>query len=338
MVGDDPTKSASEVNNTDEVKENTEAVVTNTASVKERSAAFLDLSKSQDIASQVGDVFTKGLNGAGDLLSKVSAKLKESAGGFALVSAATLGANKQFQELGKGSVDTGRLNTFTKQFEGLFGIMKNSPMAPLSKEFMEVARHLGATAAQMKGFGSATGESAALMGRAFLENADNILYAQNAIYQMAGSTGELLKMQDGIPGVLSAAGSSLENINKVGADYTAMLSRAHSATQQQQEEVVKWAGALAALPNGLAGIMTPIQMAGNSVDFLTAAMQVAKGAGMQQAEMMQLLTSATKQYGTSQEDALKFASRAADISNTIKGARIEDVSKALQHSAASFKD
>lgn len=317
---------------TAQVKENTEAV-------KENTVAYDQSAESINATASVMGGYTDGISHAANFLTKINNSLKENAGAFTLAATSILGANHQFESFGKGvGVDTERLNTFTKQFDGLFNILANSPGVGFTKDVMQMFSQLGATKDQLSKLGAATGTAAAQMGKAFLANADNILYAQNAIIQMAGSTGEMNKIMNGIPGVLAGAGAGLENINKTGIDYIHMIESVTMATHQQQAVTRSWAEQLGTLPGGLEAVMKPINMLGKDMNAVQAAMQLATGAGMSQAAVTGMMTDAFKKYGAGMEGALKYAARASELTETLKGAKIDDVQRALGATADKFKD
>jgi hypothetical protein len=308
-----------------------------TKQLQEATQATDQFSVGTKFAGEAVGFLAGGLAKAGNVLEGLSSGLKNNAGAFNALSTGMLGANTEFQKFNEG-IDTGRLNTFTKQFDGLFGILAKSPGIGFSKDMLSTFASLGASGDKLKELAGATGAAAAKMGRAFMTNADNILYAQNAMYQMSASTGELHTLMTGIPGVLAAAGDGLENINKAGADYTTMIGNVSEATHQQYGETIKWAEKLGTLPGGLAAVMSPLTIANQQTNALTAAMQLATGAGMSQSMTMDLMTDAMKRYGAGTEGALKYAARAGEITESIKGAKISDVAAALGATSEKFKD
>jgi hypothetical protein len=280
-------------------------------------------------------MFDSVISGAASKLSGITSLLDSNSAAFGAMGVAVLGASDKFKNFGE-NIDTTRLNTFTKQFKALSDIMAGSPGTQVAKQGFQaiidqvskLPGGMGVAADMMK----TTTSAAMTLAEKFLASADNAMYAQNAMYQMAGASGQLATVMQGIPGVLTAAGNGLENINQTSAEYTNRMQSIQQSTFQTDEAFGKWSAQMSALPGGLKAIMEQSDGTTNGMNALQGAIQYATGAGLQQKDVMELMTQGMHTYNMSAKDSLQYTARAGEILNTFKdkGLMIDDVNKALK--------
>ncbi len=322
------------------VTDATKAVDAQTESLNRHQIAVEDATKKIDSFDKVQDILHVTLDSAGKILEDINSKLKESSSVFTFAATAAFGANEQFKNLGS---DTSNLNTFTKQFDGVINSIKNAPAGTAATSlFKDLANAIskipgGEAVAEIV---KAGGEGAVKMATAFLKNADNIMIAQNAMYMMAGSTGNLSNIMDGMNGVLSVAGTGLEHINRTSSDYINQLDAIARATGGNREAALVWAGEIGKMPGGLQAIMEASKGTIDSMNGVEMAMKYSAGSGLAWKDMAGLMTQGMHTYNMSAADSVGYTARAGEILNTFKGKGllIDDVNKALMSANDTMKN
>ncbi len=311
------------------------------AAATKTAESFQNLDAAQQGASTSAGMFDNVISGAATKLSSITSMLDGNSAAFGALGTSILGASDKFEKFGK-DVDTTRLNTFTKQFQSLSDILERSPGTKAAAEATKTLAAEMAKAGNLEGAKKmleSTGSVAAQMANEFLKSADNAMYAQNAMYQMAGASGQLGTLMQGIPGVLTAAGTGLENINKTSAEYTNRMQNIQQATFSTDEAFKSWAGEMSALPGGLKAIMEQSDGTVGGMNALQGAIQYATGAGLKQSDVMDLMAQGMHTYNMSAKDSLQYTARAGEILNTFKdkGLMIGDVNAALKGANETMK-
>ena len=166
-------------------------------------------------------------------------------------------------------------------------------------------------------------------GQGIIQHADNMNRARVAYIQMAGKTGEL-------GDVIKSAGKDFKDLDTIMERQKETIHAVGQATGLTDAQTEKWYNQLGLIPGALNSNVNIIDKTGKRMSMLTAVIQIQAGTGREQADIMQDLKVAFKDYGLEGEKAALFSVRMSDVSTRLK-APIEDVTTALRGSADAFK-
>lgn len=135
---------------------------------------------------------------------------------------------------------------------------------------------------------------------------------QNVIIQLAAKTGNLDE-------VYSAAGNNLTDFNYVLRQQASVLNETQKATGLSAAQIQQYYVQLGTIPKAMDSIINPTGAASDSMNMLTASIQLQVGTGRAYSDIISDITEAYKDYNLTGADAgdqaLRFAARMTEISN-----------------------
>lgn len=162
-----------------------------------------------------------------------------------------------------------------------------------------------------------------------LESANQTQNLELNMMNTAAGAGEFNKL-------IAAAGPNLENMRDLLSNYTSKIETSAGSTGKLSTAVAMWADQLRRVPGALD---EQIKMGGENnqtLSMLTATIQVASGTGMQQKDVVDLLSFAYRQLGTTGQGALEFVSQMAIVAQDLN-MPLDIMTRTTQRAAESFK-
>src|SRR5271166_894026 len=258
---------------------------------------------------------------------------------FGMLTTAILGAKEAYTSL--AGVDTSRLSTFTGQMKEMLDTIQQSPIGSATARVaidstLAAMKERGATASQLTAAEKRLTQGITDSAKAFFTSADNVARMQNAMIQLTlqgeGSNalfGEISKTMQGV-------GDDLENLSNVTDKYLDVLVATQKETGLSQEKVMEYAAQINRMPGGLRSLLESTGVTTDSTNILTDAIKYATGAGRDQKEVFEDMSTAMTSYKVTGEDALRFSARMTQVADSL-GAQVTDVHNALKQSADAFK-
>lgn len=174
------------------------------------------------------------------------------------------------------------------------------------------------------------------LARTLAKGADIALHVGTAYLQLSAKTGDLDKVFD-------LAGPNLDKINSLYAEQINMLDKVSQATKVPIDALGQYYAQLGTIPGALTATIAASDGTSKSMNTLTAAILLAKGAGRAEKDIMEDMHTAVRNYGNAQEganktmeNALKFTARMGEISKNTK-VELEDVRNILKSTSEVFK-
>ena len=292
-------------------------------------ASFTGMGTAMNGVSNMFSQLSSSMRGFGISLNEIKSLTSQQREQFTLVSAAVIGARESFT--GLANVDTTGLSTFSGQLGELMTTLKNE--GPITSKVAEgladLAKKAGASDSAIAQAGAKGVAGLTALAQSMITAADNGLRLQNAVIQMAGSTG-------GLKEVFDLAGGGLENMNALLAKHQQVISDAGAATGVHTAQIEKYYAQLGSVPKALSSLVKGSGDADTRVNMLAATMKVATGTGRNYTEVVDDMKTAFKNYGVVGEDALKFSAQMSEVSNNL-GVEMDTVRKALIGTADTFK-
>ena len=292
--------------------------------------------------------YINSLSGSGN---SVSAVLNSFKGAGSDVSSALKELTSHTEGFGSSLKDTTK---FTEQQSAALSTI-TAGIFGAGTSFKEGATNVGSFGAQITGIGSQIGKVTQLasklgikidlsgvneamsafkqLGENVIEAADAHLKSQNIMIETAAAAGELSDLY-------SKAGTNLQNMNEVvGKSNLRLVDTMRAvgvANDQDAAKVEAYYMQLGQIPGALKENIGAASGAAGKTDELTAAMQLARGAGRDAKDVIEDLSKAHLSLGLSGEIALKFTARMGEMSNKF-GVELGAVRGALTSTAEGLK-
>jgi hypothetical protein len=296
-------------------------------------ASALDFTNVQQTQVSLFNGLSDQISAYTDKLGTLQGMTDSGSASFGLLSAALIKTTQSFRDF-TGGIDKNRVVSFSEQYSKLLTTIRESPVGSTAASV-----GIDALSASLSKSGVAHNKIAVIAGdlkkgiistaESFLTSADNTLFYQNALIQTAAAQGNMQKL-------LAQTGDGFEHLNEVTKTQIDTMENAMAATNLDKEHMQKYMDVLKNLPGGMQNFGETVQVGGQHLNILTAAIQYATGSGRDMAAVQTDMSEAMNSYGANVQDALKYSARMSQMSETL-GARVEDVQAAVNGSAEAFK-
>jgi hypothetical protein len=219
----------------------------------------------------------------------------------------------------RGIARSDSLNTIGDQIQGLISKMDESQVVNFASK---MGIHL--PTALVKAAGSAKG-----LLMAMTTNADSATRMEDVYMRGAAATGEL-------GNVHLAAGAHLEHMNRIVAQQREMMEKAGDATGMTSEQMAGYYNQLRLVPGALKEMTSEQTKAIGGTDVLTATVRLARGTGMEYADVINDMHTAVRNYNADLPTSMKFTAQISELSQKY-GVELSDVQKELVATSETFK-
>lgn len=290
------------------------------------------------------DILTKintFLGDTGTKLENVGNLTGAAATAFGVFTSALISTNKELENF--SGIDTSRLGNFTDDATDLLKVVSKLPgvidiTSGAAGKLAGMLSMAGASGKDIVEAAKAGGGAFAQMGQNLLMNVDNVVRWESGFtqaMQQAGDSADMFEPQVGK--AFKGVGEHFEHLNEQAQQLNGVVGNVMQATFTKNKEVVeKLALSLGQIPGGMESMVKGIDIASTHFDTLTAVMQLATGAGLDQTQTMQDIKKATEQTGMGIEDAVKYMGNLAGVSTRLHG-QIGDVRAAMLEVTGAFK-
>lgn len=328
-----PLPNASDLNNaataTDQVTKSMDAM--NSSIINSN----INLGEMTGLAANAGEIFNSMnsyIRSLGVSINNVGALTAKQSTQFSMLTNFVVGAKEAYNNL--ANVDSGNLNTFSSQVDGLLEILNKKGTAPdVAASALGGLRDMwiksGNSVSDFDKAASKGTDTLSAFMRSTLTAADNALKLQNAYLQLSAKTGNLNT-------IFNAAGPTLNGINDLLLKQSVMMTDTAAATGVEIAQVQKYYSELGIVPGALESMVTSGGSANKTVNMLTASIKLATGTGRAYSDVIDDLKVAYKDYNLTGEPALQFTARISEISNKF-GINLDVVRDSLKNTAGMFK-
>lgn len=236
-----------------------------------------------------------------------------------MLAVATLGASKAFAGLNNPNISN--INLFTNQIQEMTANTSN--VAKLGEAFTSITGKSIPTDILKAGASAVKGYMMSFAGAA-----DNQLKLQQTTIGLGAATGD-------IGNIWNRAGSNLENLNNITAQYNSAIDLTSKATGQSKSQIVEHYQALGTIPGALNTNISLLNGSGNSMSMLTAATKLAAGTGRDFKSVTDDMHKALRTYNATGADALKFTANMSELSSSLN-VELSDVKGYMEDVANTF--
>lgn len=294
-------------------------------------AAMDNFSAAADGARSVLDLLNSKTTQFRATLESSSSLTKEQTAQFGLLSTAIIGTRRAFDNL--SGIDTSSLNTFSAQILDIQRtILQDSSLPTMASKAGALASILIRSGQPIEKINELVKQGASAVfsyASNLAESADNGLRLQNAFIQLSAATGNL-------NAIYETSGGNLDKINFLLAQQQKMITDASTATGVSAEVVSQYYAQLGSIPQALTSTVNMLEGTTEKTGLLTAAIRVATGSGRSFNDVTDDMRIAFRNYNITGEEALKFTTRASELSNKF-GIELSDVRDALRTTSDQFK-
>lgn len=264
-------------------------------------------------------------------LESNSSLTREQTTQFGLLSTAVIGTRRAFDNL--SGIDTSSLNTFSSQILDIQKtILQDSSLPTMAAKAGALASVLIRSGQPIDKINELVKQGASAVfsyASNLAESADNGLRLQNVFVQLSAATGNL-------NAIYEAAGPNLDKINLLLGQQQKMITDASAATGVSAEVISQYYTQLGTIPQALTSTVNMLDGTTQKTGLLTAAIRVATGSGRSFSDVADDMRVAFRNYNITGEEALKFTTRASELSNKF-GIELSDVRDALRTTSDQFK-
>jgi hypothetical protein len=283
--------------------------------------------------------YTNALFGAAGAGEKFTKALKDNETLFAAVTVAATGAKEAYMNL--GNIKTDGLVTFSSSFSALSDMWKRSPIQPIADSIRHSVTNMFGAMGNNEGVMwalHAPVDALIRIGKGLAETADNGLRYQNAMIGITAASGNFNE-------ILKQTGPNFEGINAISSRLNKVLvdqiGDLGMSTDAQQETLAKWQAQVMQMPGGLQALEGNTKTVAKGTNDLTAAIQYAKGAGLDEEAVLKTMGAQMTKFGMAGqegfESSLKWIAHTTQISQLIQGAKWEDVQKSISNVTDTYK-
>jgi hypothetical protein len=220
-----------------------------------------------------------------------------------------------FEQIGKSD----NLTTFSSQVSGMIKVMDDNAITKFASS-MGIKFPVG-----IKLAGDALKNFVVNM----TTNADSAVQMEDMYVRASAATGQLGQVHQD-------AGDQLEKMNGLIANQREMMEKAADATNLSSAQMAKFYQQISLVPGALKQMNADEKEAIGGTDILTATVRLARGTGMEYADVVNEMHQAIREYSASVPEAMKFTANISQISQQY-GVELKDVQDQLLATASAFK-